>query len=91
MLERDGMKTASPLRILDRSAGVLCGQRGRTMGWLSGLAWCSAGVGALGVAFGALLFVFQDKLLYIPYAPIRDPDDNPNGEMRWSNMRRCSL
>lgn len=31
------------------------------------------------MAFGALLFVFQDKLLYIPYAPIRDPDDNPNG------------
>lgn len=49
------------------------------MGWFSGLAWCSAGVGALGISFGVLLFVFQDRLLYIPSMPIRDPDDNPNG------------
>lgn len=50
------------------------------MGWLSGLAWCSIGVGALGVTFGALLFVFQDRLLYIPSVPVKDPDDNPLGQ-----------
>ena len=89
---RDGMNTASPQRIVDRSTGVLFGHRGRSMGWLSGLAWCSAGFGALGVAFGALLFVFQDKLLYLPQAPIRDPDDNPNGEMcTWCNLGHCFL
>ena len=49
------------------------------MGWLSGLAWCTAGVGALGMTLGGLLFVYQDKLLYLPSLPIRDPDDNPNG------------
>lgn len=53
----------------------------RIMGWLSGVAWCSAGVGAITVMFGGLLFVFQDKLLYIPSVPIRDPDDNPPGEL----------
>lgn len=31
--------------------------------------------------FGGLLFVFQDRLLYIPSVPIRDPDDNPPGEL----------
>lgn len=51
------------------------------MGWLSGLAWVSAGVGALGLTVGGLLFVFQDKLLYLPSLPIRDPDDNPSGEL----------
>lgn len=50
------------------------------MGWLSGLAWCSAGFSVLGVTFGALLFAFQDKLLYLPSVPFRDPDDNPHGE-----------
>eukprot|EP00903_Cladosiphon_okamuranus_P008811 g8438.t1 len=49
------------------------------MGWLSGLAWCTAGVGALGITLGGLLFVYQDKLLYLPSVPIRDPDDNPIG------------
>lgn len=49
------------------------------MGWLSGVAWCAAGVGALGLTLGGLLFVFQDRLLYLPSLPIRDPDDNPSG------------
>ncbi|CAM9169507.1 unnamed protein product [Ectocarpus sp. 12 AP-2014] len=49
------------------------------MGWLSGLMWCAGGVGALSVTVGALLFVYQDRLLYIPSVPIRDPDDNPRG------------
>lgn len=78
------MRTATPTRILDLTTGVRFGRNERVMGWLSGLAWCSAGVGALSVAFGALLFAFQDKLLYIPSAPIRDPDDNPIGEMLWA-------
>lgn len=51
------------------------------MGWLSGFAWCSAGIGALGVACGVILFVLQDKLLYVPQVPIRDPDDNPKGDL----------
>ncbi|CAM9282963.1 unnamed protein product [Scytosiphon promiscuus] len=50
------------------------------MGWLSGLGWCSAGVATLGLAFGAMLYIYQDKLLYIPSVPIRDPDDNPAGK-----------
>lgn len=51
------------------------------MTWLSAAAWCCAGVGALGVTCGALLYVFQDKLLYVPQVPIRDPDDNPVGKV----------
>lgn len=27
-----------------------------------------------------LLWAFQDKLLYMPSVPIKDPDDNPAGE-----------
>lgn len=49
------------------------------MGWFSGLAWCAVGAGTLGLTLGGLLFVFQDKMLYLPQLPIRDPDDNPNG------------
>ena len=57
------------------------------MGWLSGLVWCSAGLGTLSVTFGVLLYVFQDKLLYIPSIPVKNPDDNPHGE---KNTRRSA-
>lgn len=57
------------------------------MVWLSGLMWCAGVVGALGVTLGALLFVYQDRLLYIPSVPIRDPDDNPRG----ASLSTCSL
>lgn len=50
------------------------------MTWLSGLVWCTAGICTLGATGGVLLYVFQDKLLYVPQVPIRDPDDNPIGE-----------
>lgn len=66
----------------------------RAMGWFSGLVWCSAGVGSLGLTFGAMLYVFQDKLLYIPSVPIRDPDDNPAGKclfVHFAPQRNCSV
>lgn len=50
------------------------------MGWLSGLAWCFAGIGGIGLTCGVFLYVFQDRLLYIPQVPVRDPDDNPLGK-----------
>ncbi|CAM9483817.1 unnamed protein product, partial [Choristocarpus tenellus] len=49
------------------------------MGWLSNAAYCIGGICVLGVAFGVALFLYQEKLLYFPTLPIKDPDDNPRG------------
>ncbi|CAM9443651.1 unnamed protein product [Phaeothamnion confervicola] len=46
------------------------------MGWLSGVLWSGGAILAL---FGVMLFVYQEKLLYFPDMPFRDPDDNPKG------------